>query len=142
MSFYSKCTLRLIVCFTCILAYAHAQKKHEDIRKHLPTENVDINAKKDANRPRYRSNKSKYAIIYRPHAKNIMYGNPCAIEATHNMGFEYLIEPRGIKGSRQQIEKFFNNLWVKIKLVTTRSPFWKLILKKQLKKCRRLAGMD
>jgi len=96
--------------------------------------------KKDANSPDLRSKKKKYDVIYRPNPKGILYGNPCAVEATHQMGFEYLVEARGIPGSKSQKGKFINNLWVKTKLVFTRSPFWKMSLNKRFKQCRRMSG--
>ncbi|MEM6830404.1 MAG: hypothetical protein AAF551_07790 [Bacteroidota bacterium] len=119
-------------------SFCFAQNKDEGIPDYIPTENLD--KKKDANSASLRSKKKRYDVIYRPSAKNILYGNPCAVEATHKMGFEYLVEPRGISGSKSQKGKFVNNLWVKTKLVLRRSPFWKLILKKRFKKCRRMSG--
>ena len=56
------------------------------------------------------------------------------------MGFEYLVEPARLPGSKTWKGKFLNNLWVKTKLVVTRSPFWKLILNNRIKKCRKMSG--
>ena len=115
-----------------------AQQKKDTDRDHMPTENLEM--KKDSNK---RSNKPKwknYNLIYVPNADKILYGNPCVLEETHKMGFEYIVEPRNIAGSKTRKGKFLNNLWVKSKLVVTRSPFWKLILNKKIKKCRKMSG--
>ncbi len=129
--------LSVVVSFLLISLSVCAQSE-KSIQDYIPTENLDM--KKDANKKAYRSPKRKYDVIYRPHAKKILYGNPCAVEATHKMGFEYMVEPRNGTRSKTQKGKFLNNLKVKSKLVVTRSPFWKLILKKRFKKCREMSG--
>ncbi|MEQ9403142.1 MAG: hypothetical protein RIM99_06135 [Cyclobacteriaceae bacterium] len=120
------------------ISFCSVAQKQDDIRDHIPTENLD--AKKNSNKRAYRSKKRRYDVIYRPHAKKILYGNPCAVEATRKMGFEYMVESRNAVRSATQKGKFLNNLKVKTKLVLTRSPFWKLILKKKFKKCRQKSG--
>ncbi|SNT04569.1 hypothetical protein SAMN05421640_2145 [Ekhidna lutea] len=108
------------------------------VEEHLPTENLEM--RKDANK---RSNKPKstnYDFIYVPNADKILYGNQCVLEITHKWGFEYVVEPRNIAGSKNWKGKFLNNLWVKTKLVVTRSPFWKQILRGKIKKCRKMSG--
>lgn len=107
-------------------------------QSHLPTENVEMG--KDANRRSNKPKRKRYSYIYVPNGDKVLYGNPCATEATHNMGFEYLVEPKGIKGSKTPKGKFLNNFWVKTKLIATRSPFWKAILKSKFKKCRTKSG--
>lgn len=128
--------------FLCIVLsglsfFCIAQKK-DDLKDYIPTENLD--SKKDSNKKAYKSKKRRYEVIYRPNAKKILYGNPCAVEATRKMGFEYIVESRRAVRSATQKGKFLNNLKVKTKLVLTRSPFWKLILKKKFKKCRQKSG--
>ncbi len=130
--------ITLLLSLLVLATFCAAQKKEKDIRYYIPTENLD--KRKDSNSAALRSKKRKYEVLYRPNAKNILYGNPCAVEATHKMGFEYLVEPRRISGSKSQKGKFLNNLWVKTRLVVTRSPFWKLILKKRFKECRKMSG--
>ncbi|MEP1093611.1 MAG: hypothetical protein ABJG78_00800 [Cyclobacteriaceae bacterium] len=131
--------IRIIVYLTCIiLAIGAFGQKSDSILDYIPTENLDM--KKDANSKANRTKKKRYNVIYRPHAKNILYGNPCAVEATHKMGFEYMVESRNATRSASQLGKFWNNLRVKSKLVVTRTPFWKMILKKKFKKCRPKSG--
>jgi len=131
--------IRIIVYLTCIiLSFGVFGQKSDNIRDLIPTENLDM--KKDANNRANRTKKKRYSVIYRPHAKNILYGNPCAVEATHKMGFEYMVESRNATRSASQLGKFWNNLKVKSKLVVTRTPFWRMILKKKFKKCRPKSG--
>lgn len=131
--------VRIIICFILLSTTLDlSAQKEKSIQDYIPTENLDM--RKDANKKAYRSKKVKYDVIYRPTAKKILYGNPCAVEATRKMGFEYIVEPRRISGSKTQKGKFVNNLWVKTKLVVTRSPFWKMILKKKFKNCRQKSG--
>jgi hypothetical protein len=85
-------------------------------------------------RPKTRS----YAKIYKRNTKGTLYGNPCALEVTRSMGFEYVPLTRG-KG-KSPMGRLLNNLWVKTKLVFTRTPFWKLILNKKLDNCRSRSG--
>ncbi|GAB4245810.1 MAG: hypothetical protein Tsb0034_24520 [Ekhidna sp.] len=96
--------------------------------------------KKDANKASNRPKRKNISLLYVPTADKILYGNPCATEETHKMGFEYIVEPRNGMESKTVKGKFLNNLWVKTKLVVTRSPFWKLILNNRIKKCRRQSG--
>lgn len=131
--------IRITVYFTCIfLGFGVLSQKQDNIRDYIPTENLDM--RKDANKRANRTKVKRYSVIYRPHAKNILYGNPCAVEATRKMGFEYMVESRTGTRSASQLGKFWNNLRVKTKLVVTRSPFWKMILKKKFKKCRPKSG--
>jgi len=65
-----------------------------------------------------------------------LYGNPCAVEATRKMGFEYIIQPKGVPGGENFLLMQGNNLMVNVKLIFTRSPFWKFILNKRISQCR------
>lgn len=113
-------------------------QKQKTIREEMPTENLEM--RKDSNKRANRSKRTNYPLIYVPNGDKILYGNLCVLEETHKMGFEYLVEPPNINGSKTWKGKFLNNLWVKTKLVVTRSPFWKLILKKKIRRCREMSG--
>lgn len=84
--------------------------------------------------------RKKIAHIYKNGTENILYGNPCATEATRKMGFVYVLQVKGIPGSIDEKQMFYNNLWVNIKLIITRSPFWRIVLKRKLKACRQKSG--
>ena len=131
--------IRVILFFTLIfLTLFTFGQKTDNIQDHIPTENLDV--RKDSNTRANRGSLKRYGVIYRPHAKNILYGNPCALNETRKMGFEYMVESRNATRSASQLGKFWNNLKVKTKLVVTRSPFWKIILKKKFKQCRPKSG--
>lgn len=114
------------------------QKKDKPVSEYLPTENLEM--RKDSNKAMNRPQRKNISLLYVANADKILYGNPCVTEATHKMGFEYIVEPRNGLESKTSMGKFLNNLWIKTKLVGTRSPFWKLILKKKIKECRRQSG--
>ncbi len=78
--------------------------------------------------------------IYKYDQKNVLFGNPCAVKVTRKMGFEYVLQPKGVPGSPGKGKALWNNFLVKTKLVFTRSPFWKLILNKRQKDCRTRSG--
>ncbi|WP_421763102.1 hypothetical protein [Ekhidna sp.] len=113
-------------------------QKVKPVEKELPTENLQM--RKDSNKRANKPKKKRYGQLYVPNADKILYGNQCVLEQTRKMGFEYLVEPPNIAGSKTWKGKFLNNLWVKTKLVVTRSPFWKQILNGKIKKCRKMSG--
>ena len=130
------------ICFFLLVIVAghlsYAQGKDKSVASQLPTENLAF--RKDANKAANRPKRKKISLLYVSDADKILYGNPCATEETHKMGFEYIVEPKNGFESKTRKGKFLNNLWVKTKLVVTRSPFWKLILNKRIKECRRQSG--
>jgi hypothetical protein len=121
-----------------VTALGSLAQRHKPVQEELPSENLEM--KKDSNRRSTRPKRKNILLLYVPTADNILYGNPCVLEETHKMGFEYIVEPIQLAGSKTWAGKRLNNLLVKTKLVVTRSPFWKLILRKKIKKCRELSG--
>lgn len=115
-----------------------SQQSDGGVGDYMPTENVKRTNKVDkaSNRPK----RKKISLIYVPNANKILYGNPCATEETHKMGFEYIVEATNVPGSKTRMGKFLHNSLIKTRLCFTRSPFWKLILKKKIKKCREMSG--
>ncbi|MEO9483593.1 MAG: hypothetical protein ABJG47_09120 [Ekhidna sp.] len=128
----------LILISLITFSFSCLGQKERTVDDELPTENLEM--RKDSNKRTNRPKRKNYSQIYVPNANKILYGNPCVLEETHKMGFEYLIEPPNISGSKTWKGKFLNNLLVKSKLVVTRSPFWKMILNKKIKKCRQMSG--
>ncbi|MEM0938774.1 MAG: hypothetical protein AAGI25_03170 [Bacteroidota bacterium] len=127
------------VLFISVLGFSvFAQKKEKPVRDYLPTEN--LKARKDANNVSNRPKRKKITLIYVKSAQGILYGNACATQETHRMGFEYIVEPLNGMESKGWFGKTFNNLWVKTKLFFRRSPFWKATLNKRIKRCRRQTG--
>lgn len=124
--------------FVIIFTATFGQKNEKSVGDYLPTDNLD--AKNDANKLSNRPKRKNISLIYISTPRGILYGNPCATDATHRMGFEYIIESRYGPESKTGMGKFFNNFWVKSKLVVTRSPFWKLILNSRIRKCSDQTG--
>lgn len=114
-----------------IVSYGQSKKKN-DLDKHLPTENIDM--WKDANQKSNAPKRKKINHLYKKYGYGVLYGNPCAIEATRKMGFEYVMQPRFGNG------EVYNNIWMNVKLVFTKSPFWKLILNHRINECREKSG--
>ena len=132
-----KVLFSLVLVFGVMICFSQQKREKSDL-DHMPTENLEM--KKDSNKRSNKPKRKNYNLIYVPDADKILYGNPCVLEETHKMGFEYIVEPRNTYGSKTWKGKFLNNLWVKSKLVVTRSPFWKVILNKKIKKCRKMSG--
>lgn len=134
--------LRLCVLFFAIFLMGqegYGQKtKKDDWKKHVPTENIQPGY--HADKPRNRPKRKVIEYIYVSDSKSILYGNPCAMEVTRRMGFEYVIQPLGVPGglSLDDIEK--HNILVKLKLFFTKGPFWKLVVKKRIKDCAKNSG--
>ncbi|WP_221406531.1 hypothetical protein [Reichenbachiella sp. 5M10] len=104
----------------------------------MPTRKVDRKVKEDTRRNQ--PDQSKLSYIYVDSGRRLLYGNPCALEVTHNMGFEYVLEHRPDQTSREQWRRFQNNLWVKTKLIFTKGPWWKSTVNKRFKECAQASG--
>ncbi len=120
-----------VLTFLCVCSQSIAQEANEDI----PTNNT---VRKKVKHRKYEPKERTYDNLYKRSTKGTMYGNPCAIDVTHRMGFEYV--PLNQGHGKSPIGYFINNFLVKTKLVLTRTPFWKLILKKRLEDCRLSSG--
>ena len=118
---------------------AWAQRnKEESIHDYLPSENVDPKKKfkKKSNAP----DRKEYSLIVKNKAKGLLYGNACMTENTQRMGFEYSIQVKGLPGSLYPWERRWKNALVHTKLIFTKGPWWKLVLKKRVKNCRQKSG--
>lgn len=104
-------------------------------QEEIPTNNT---AHKRVNHRKYEPEEKSYDRLYKRSTKKTLYGNPCAIDVTHKMGFEYVPLAQGHGKSTAGI--IVNNVFVNLKLAVTRTPFWKLILNKRLKDCRLKSG--
>ena len=130
-----------VMIFTIFLmgTVAYAQKsKKDDWKKHTPTENIKPGY--EANRPKNRPKRKVIEYIYVKDSKGILFGNPCAVEVTRKMGFEYVPQPLGVPGGMTISEIENHNMLVKLKLFFTKGPFWKLVAKKRIKECAENSG--
>lgn len=116
------------------------KKKPDDPEAYFPTENINSKFSDDNTRENI-PKKKIYSVIYKYKLEGTLYGNPCALEETQRMGFIYVVQPKGfLPTNRPWPLVWVNNLWVNTKLIFTRSPFWKSILKKRIDACRDKSG--
>lgn len=113
---------------------AAAQSKEKPITKESPSWVLKQKKKNEAVKDFPRQQYPRYIII--TETKGVLYGNPCALQETHRMGFEYVLLKKGQPGYETWWNKVGNNLKVKTGLVFRKSPFWKVILKKRIEDCR------
>lgn len=123
---------------SCHSSLAQFKKKTKSAKDYMPTQNID--SRKEFNIEKNMPKRKRIDYIYKNDLDGIMYGNPCALEETRKMGFEYVFQPLGIPGSIPVDDQFSNNLAINVKLILTRSPFWKLILNRRIKRCRLKSG--
>ncbi len=132
----------LFSCTICLLGKqkcdGQSKKKEKDVQEFIPTDNVD--SKKEFNKKKNAPKRKEIRLIIKNNTKWILYGNPCMIEETRKMGFEYAVQTKGIPGSLGFFGRTWNNFQTKFVLTFTRSPFWKLILKSRVKDCRIKSG--
>ncbi len=110
----------------------------DDFRSYLPTENVDKKAK--FNKKKNQPERQDIRLIIKNYKGKILYGNPCWIEETHKMGFEYVVQTPGIAGSVKPFRRIWENTKTITILILTKSPFWKLVLNSRIKDCRKKTG--
>ena len=88
--------------------------------------------------PKYKSNpkdyKQKRPIQWvKNTAKDLLIGNPCMEEVTQEMGFVYLIQPKGASPNKNDVQRLMHNLFAKLAITFRNGPFWKFKLKKKRK---------
>lgn len=108
------------------------------LEESLPTRKVDKKVKenKASNFPKER----KIRYIYVKDGKKVLYGNPCAMQVTHLMGFEYGIEHRPDTRFVHWWRRFKTNTTTKTILFFTKGPWWKSTVNKKLKRCVQSSG--
>jgi hypothetical protein len=102
------------------------------------TENIRM--KQDDNNARNRPKRKKIRVITKNKGEGILYGNPCMVEETMKMGFEYNVQIPGMPGSMLPWRRRYENFKVHLNLIVTKSPFWKLVLNRRVKDCRLRSG--
>lgn len=108
-------------------------QESDEIKRDLPTEKVAFKVEDDskANRPK----KKKIRYIIKNGTSGILYGNPCVLQVTRRMGFEYAVQTPLLPGSTIEPRRLWNNFKVKLLLTLKYGPFWKISLNKRLKEC-------
>ncbi|MGK7389008.1 MAG: hypothetical protein ACNS60_01600 [Candidatus Cyclobacteriaceae bacterium M2_1C_046] len=72
--------------------------------------------------------------------KKTLIGNRCMEEVTQEMGFEYVLQPKGQPGNRSEFGRLVHNFGVKVGLLFKNGPFWKIKLNKKRKECMAKTG--
>jgi hypothetical protein len=74
--------------------------------------------------------------IIKKDTKKFLAGNKCYEDVTKKMGFMYLAMPKGQSNYETEFDRNLHNLSVKMHLLFTRGPFWKMKVNKYYKKCQ------
>ena len=108
------------------------------LEEELPTRKVNKKVKenKASNFPK----EKRYRYIYVKDGGKVLFGNPCAMEVTHKMGFEYGIEHRPEPGIGPWWRRFKTNTTTKTILFFTKGPWWRTTVNKRFKGCARTSG--
>ncbi len=128
--------MRIIIFLLFIVPATLAEA--QDVTAHFPTENTTNRRveKKKKNAPKARN----IRYITKNKGQGLLYGNPCMVEQTRRMGFEYVIQTPGLPGTLKPWKRYWENFKTSAVLTLTKSPFWKTILNGRVKNCRKKSG--
>jgi hypothetical protein len=84
--------------------------------------------------------RNRYIRIITSDVHRIGYGNRCAAQATHRMGFEYVPMPIGEIEEKSRLYYFMHNQSSRLKIAFKNGPFWQYKLKRYVRECRRTTG--
>lgn len=95
--------------------------------------------------PTYKPNSKRYKNKHmvqwiKNDAKGLLLGNKCMQDITNEMGFIYVVQPKGQAGNRSEFGRLVHNFFAKIGITLRNGPFWKFKLKKKRKECRSSTG--
>lgn len=134
--------VRILLVLTLLIGLAEnalAQNNERTLEEDLPTWVVKKKKMRNAaQKDKPREMPVRYIII--KETRGVLYGNPCAVQETQKMGFQYILLKKGQPGYENMWEKVDNNFNVKLGLIFRKSPFWKMILKRRIERCRRDTG--
>lgn len=105
----------------------------------ISTNKTDRNKRAGNSREQTQSKNKRYMIIFKPNTRGILYGNPCIMEVTRKMGFEYSVAPKGTPGYKTELGRVLHNFGVKTVLFF-KNPFWKIKVKRKVEECRIKTG--
>ena len=90
---------------------------------------------------RHKDYKRKHPIHWvKKDARGLLIGNPCMEKVFRDMGFVYLVQPKGQRGNKTNFGRFTHNFFAKFGILFRNGPFWKFKLKKKRKDCRAQTG--
>jgi len=118
-----------LVAFTCFTGIAQN-------RDSPPFSTPNTHMDPEPNPKSYKPEEKNISYIVKKDTKKFLPGNKCFENATKKMGFMYIAVPKGQSYYTTEFDRNLHNLAVKLKLLFTRGPFWKLKVNKIYKKCR------
>jgi hypothetical protein len=98
------------------------------------TQNTRVKARPDPSKQGSKNKKIRY--IVKKDTKGFLPGNKCYEDATRDMGLMYIALPKGQAMYKNEWNRNMHNLGVKLWLLFTRGPFWKLKVNKIYRDCR------
>lgn len=125
-----------LCCFTVIYFFGNntvfAQTfENEDYPE---TQNTTLDARPDPKKQGPKHKTLRY--IVKKDTKGFLPGNKCYEDATDKMGFRYIALPKGQAMYENEWERNMHNLGVKLWLLVTKGPFWKLKVNKIYRNCK------
>jgi len=108
------------------------------VKEDLPTGKVDKKVLDHKNPHTEKKKKLKY--IYVKKGKKLLIGNRCAMEVTRKIGFEYQLHHKNTGSFGEKWNRNWHNTWVKTNLFFSKNPFWRSMVRKNLKKCAKQSG--
>lgn len=123
----------LLLLFLSYFMCTKVNAQTDDLKKNMPTQKTAYKANVDRNSLPLIPKDYKYII--KNNTKGIYYGNPCALQVTRKMGFEYDVQVKWTQGSISEPSRNWKNFKVKAGLILRYSPFWKMRLNKKLRDC-------
>ena len=121
-----------------IISFGMNAYAQSDIENKFPTKKLRDKTIED--RKKNHPKKKSISYIYKKSTLNTLYGNPCAISVTRRYRFEYAVEEKKRITSKNFYKRGLHNLGVKFRLFVTKGPWWKIVVNKRLKDCKRKTG--
>ncbi|MDX1628501.1 MAG: hypothetical protein R3345_07365, partial [Fulvivirga sp.] len=118
------------------ISFAMAQKK-------LEFGDTPTTTKHPKYAPNHKAYKEKKPVEWVKNSpEGLLLGNKCMEEVLREMGIMYVLQTKNqpAKYRLNGFERFWHNLWAKLRITFRNGPFWKLKLKKRRRECRRLTG--
>lgn len=129
---------RIVLVFALTLAIYQSNAQIRSNEEYARTSNIDPKA--DVNKKKNQTDPRRMRYIVMNEGDGILYGNPCWLEATRKMRFEYVVQREGVPGSMRPNRRRWENTKTFMNLIILRSPFWKVILNNRIKDCRQKSG--
>lgn len=131
--FYYFYQMRLLfLCFSILLSASSFSIAQEM----LEFGDTPTTTKSPKYKPKHKDYKSKHKIQWvKSNGKNLLIGNPCMDELIHDMGFVYLVQPKGQAPNESGFQRNVHNLFAKLRITFRNGPFWKFKLKRWRKRC-------